>query len=264
MEDDPLRHGYFLPLREGRFGATPHVGGAWFADEQHIAPMLGLLTHLVEVDRDERRGDGLVVARLSFDILGRVGMEDVTTRVGVVRPGRNVELVEAAASQHGRDAVMLRAWLMKPGPTEALAATPLSTIPAPEDLAPWDPTRVWPGGLIDSIEVRRLEHEPGRAQFWIRTPVPLVAGTPSSRLAYAAGLLDIANGMTVRADPTEVAFPNVDLTAHFFAVPVGDWIGFDTSVSFGGGGIGVTTSIIHDRRGPVGAMSQMLTVRPLS
>src|SRR5690606_34327047 len=101
---------YFVPTGDGRFTATAHVGGAWYADEQHIAPLLGLLTHLVEVDRDERRGDGLVVGRLSFDILGRVGMDEVVTAVRTLRPGRSVELVEVVASQHDHDVVLLRAW----------------------------------------------------------------------------------------------------------------------------------------------------------
>ena len=63
-------------------------------------------------------------------------------------------------------------------------------------------------------------------------------------------------------DPREVAFPNLDLTAHVFAEPVGEWIGFDTTVSIGPGGIGLTHSIIHDETGPVGVLCQILTVRP--
>lgn len=68
--------------------------------------------------------------------------------------------------------------------------------------------------------------------------------------------------MTVRADPRTVAFPNVDLTAHFFTAPAGGWVGFDTTVSFGPDGLGVTNSVLHDERGPVGTLAQLLTVRP--
>ncbi len=39
--------------------------------------------------------------------------------------------------------------------------------------------------------------------------------------------------MTVRVDPRTVAFPNVDLTAHLFVAPRGEWLGFDTTVCFG-------------------------------
>lgn len=40
--------------------------------------------------------------------------------------------------------------------------------------------------------------------------------------AWAIELLDIANGLAVRAEPAEVSFPNIDLTAHLFAEPSGD------------------------------------------
>jgi hypothetical protein len=63
-------------------------------------------------------------------------------------------------------------------------------------------------------------------------------------------------------DPREVAFPNLDLTAHLFAQPRGEWIGFDTAVSFGPTGVGVTSSVLHDISGPIGTMAQVLTIRP--
>ena len=253
---------YFERVGASAFRATGHVSGAWDPGDQHIAPALGLLVHLVERDRDRRRGDGLVVARLSFDILGTVPVDVVDTTVTVVRPGRSIELVEATLGHDGRAAVLLRAWLLRPGDTTELYAAPLPGIPAPADMPAWDPSTVWPGGFIASAEVRRTQLEPGRAAFWVRTPLPLVADEPVSRLAAAAGLFDIANGMTVRVSPAQVAFPNVDLTAHLFAQPRGDWIGFDTTVCFGPAGVGLTSSVLHDVGGPIGTMSQILTVRP--
>ena len=126
----------------------------------------------------------------------------------------------------------------------------------------WDGATVWSGGFIASVEVRRRELEPGRAAFWVRTPVPLIEGDDVGGLASAAGLLDIANGLAVRVDPREVAFPNLDLTAHLFRQPAGGWLGFDTTVSFGPDGAGLTSSVLHDTDGPFGTMSQILTVRP--
>ena len=96
----------------------------------------------------------------------------------------------------------------------------------------------------------------------MRSRTTLLDGEEVSELARLVGLLDIANGMTVRVDPQAVAFPNVDLTAHFFTEPVGEWVGFDTTVSFGPSGLGLTASVIHDERGPVGTLAQSLTVRP--
>jgi hypothetical protein len=121
---------------------------------------------------------------------------------------------------------------------------------------------VWPGGFIASAEVRRQQIEPGRASYWVRTPLPLIQDEDDSRLVSVAGVLDIANGMTVRVNLDDVSFPNVDLTVHLFAEPRGEWIGFDTTVSFGPSGLGLTSSVIHDLHGPVGTAAQLLTVRP--
>ena len=253
---------YFERVDEACFQATHHVSGAWDTGQQHIAPALGLLAHAVEVDRDARRSDGLAIGRLSYDILGTIPVDVVEVDVRVVRPGRTIELVEAVLRHGGRDAVLLRAWLMQRADNAVLEATSFPSIAPPADMPVWDPSSVWPGGFIASAEVRRSQAEPGRASFWVRTGLPLIAGETVSELARVAGLLDIANGMTVRADPGDVAFPNLDLTAHLFAEPCGEWIGFDTTVSFGAHGLGLTSSVIHDTSGPIGTVSQILTVRP--
>lgn len=253
---------YFERTGKQTFRATEHVGGAWDTATQHIASALGLMAHCVELDRDDRRADGLVLGRLSYDILGVVPVEEVEIEVEVLRPGRTIELVQATLAHAGRAVVVLRAWLLQPGETAAIAGTALPSIAPPEAMEPWDPTTVWAGGFIASAEVRRGPYTPGRAAFWVRTEHELVAGEPVSRLARFAGLFDIANGMAVRADPGEVAFPNIDLTAHLFRRPAGEWLGFDTSVSFGPSGLGLTSSVLHDQDGPFGTVAQVLTVRP--
>ncbi len=250
---------YFERVGDAAYRATEQVGGAWDTATQHIAPALGLLVHVVE---RERRTNELVVGRLSYDILGTIPIDVVEIDVRVVRPGRTVELVEAVLGHGGRSAVLLRAWLMRPGDTSALRGTAYPGITPAEDMPAWDPSSVWPGGFIASAEVRREQVEPGRTAFWVRTPVRLIDTEDVSPLARAAGLFDIANGMTVRADPKEVAFPNVDLTAHLFGKPSGDWLGFDTTVTFGGTGIGLTSSVLHDATGPIGTLAQILTLRP--
>jgi hypothetical protein len=256
---------YFVQVAATTFAPTQHVSGAWNADEQHIAPAFGLLAHMVEADRDRRRDDGLVISRLSYDILGTVPMDEVEVAVRVLRHGKTIELVEAVLSHHQRPAVLLRAWLLRPGNTSPHAASDLPMIPAPNEVPAWDPTTVWPGGYIASTEVHRAETRPGRAVFWVRSNLPLLeaeAHPLASRTATAAGHLDIANGMTVRGDPRDLAFPNIDLTAHLFRPPSGDWLGFDTTVSFGPTGQGLTSSVLHDLAGPFGTMAQALTVRP--
>lgn len=252
---------YFTRLSNTDFRATEHTGGAWSVSEQHIAPAMGLLTHVIELDC-ARRDIGFKIGRLAFDILGVIPIDAVQTEVRSLRSGRTIELVEATMLHNGRPALKARAWLVKPNDTRPIEGNTIRPIPGRETMQPWDATTVWPGGFIATIDVRRASEGPGRAAYWARANYPLLDGEPVSPLARFASLFDIANGMAVRAAPTEVAFPNLDLTAHLFAAPRGDWLGFDTSVSFGAEGIGLTSSTIYDEAGPIGTLAQMLTLRP--
>ena len=45
---------YFERAGPSSFRTTEQMTGAWTPDEIHIAPALGLLAHLVEIDRDGR------------------------------------------------------------------------------------------------------------------------------------------------------------------------------------------------------------------
>ncbi|MDN4504806.1 thioesterase family protein [Dietzia maris] len=253
---------YFDRLGPDRFRPTEHVSGAWDESTQHIGPALGLLVRSVEFDLAARRDDPMVVSRLSYELLGVVPMDIVDIRVEVVRPGRTIELVEATCGHGERTGIRLRAWLQQPRDTEAIAGAGFDPIPPPERMEPWDPTTIWRGGYLASVEVRRISDGPGRSRYWVRTGVPLLTGEDVSALARMAALFDIANGMAVRADPTSVHYPNIDLTAHLTRPPAGEWLGFDTRVTFGPGGLGLTSSVIHDEAGPLGTVAQSLTVRP--
>ena len=133
----------FVRLDACTFRATEHTSGAWDTADQHVAPAMGLLAHLVETDRDARRDDGLVLARLSYDVLGTMPVGEVTARVGVLRAGRTIELVEAALASGGRDALRLRAWLLLPRDTQPLAGSAHPHLPPPDALPVWNPTAVW-------------------------------------------------------------------------------------------------------------------------
>jgi hypothetical protein len=253
---------YFHRIDTRRFLAAPLVGGAWNISEQHVAPALGLIAHAMERHHAAGREAPLRLSRLSFDIFGVMPIGEVAIVCSTIRAGRTIELVEARLDCEGRTAILARGWFVQRLDTAALSGSSFLPIAPVGNMPPWTYEEIWAGAFVRSIEVRRIEREPGRAQGWIRTPHMLLEGEPVSALAHAVGLLDLANGLTPRADPGRAAFPNLDLTASFFRAPQGDWLGFDTTVSFGPDGIGLTHSVIHDAEGPVGTVSQSLTIRP--
>lgn len=254
---------YFERLAEtpdggGRFRATAHTGGGWNPAEQHIAPTVGLVTHCLA-----RAGAGAPVQRLAVDILGVIGIDEVTVVVEPVRPGRTIELVEARVSWAGRDVVRARAWRLAGSDTAAAAGTPEAPLPPRDELAAWDMSAGWPGGYIASLEVRHRDVGPGRAQAWLRSDVELLDGEEVGGLARFLALADTANGLVQGPDRRGWFYPNVDLTAHLFREPTGPWVGMDTSVSWGPGGHGLTATVLHDEAGPVGRVAQLCTLRRL-
>ncbi|MET8628986.1 thioesterase family protein [Kitasatospora sp. NPDC004669] len=255
---------YYHRTGEQRYKPTAHAQGAWHPDEQHFSPVGGLIAHAIDRHRADRPADGLALARISYDILGLIALDECEITVETVRPGRTIELVEAVATIGGRAAVRARAWYLAELDTTAVAGTHDERLPAPEEFDPWAMSGRWGGGYIASIDVRRRSTAPGRAAAWISTPLELVAGEPSSLHASFIALVDTANGIAVRQDPTEWMFPNTDLTIHFHRRPEGRWTGLDTSVTFGPAGHGVTSTVLHDVHGPVGRAEQILTVRPLT
>src|SRR3954469_14004622 len=94
MADAP--ESFFIPLGEGRYQPTIHTEGAWQPGEQHMAPVSGLIVHMVErYVATHFADDGLQIARLSFEILGMIRSADMQISVDVVRPGRTIQLLEA-------------------------------------------------------------------------------------------------------------------------------------------------------------------------
>jgi hypothetical protein len=255
---------YYEPMDEHRYKPTAHAGGAWSTDEQHFSPLGGLVVHALDRHRAAEGDDGLVLSRISYDILGRLALDECEIEVETVRPGRTIELLEAVVRIAGRPVVRARAWFLARLDTSAVAGGPDDRLTPPEALAPWPLSGLWPGGYIASLDVRPVSPpRPGRTTAWVSTPLDLVAGTRVSPLASYLALVDTANGIAVRQPPTEWMFPNVDLAVHLHRQPRGSWTGLDTTVTFGPSGQGVTGTVLHDVDGPVGHAQQILTVRPL-
>lgn len=250
---------YYRRQDGNTFVPSLHVQGAWRDDEQHMAPVGGLLAHCIE--RHDPRPD-LQLARISYDILGMIPLQPTTVEVRTLRPGRSIELVEAVAVIEGRPRVSARAWRLAEFDSTEVAGHDIDPMPAPEDLPEWPISELWGGAYIDGLEFRTAEgRRPGRSRTWLRSGVPIVDREQATPTAHFLRLADTANGVATRLSPHEWAFPNVDITIHLHRGPVVGWMGLDTHVTIGPRGHGLTSTVLHDEAGPVGTIQQMLTIR---
>lgn len=262
MTDNPEPRAFFVALGDGRYQPTSHASGAWSDDELHLSPVAGLLAHHMDHWRRENGVDDKLVGRISIDVLGQIGRSELQLETRNIRPGRTIELLETTATINGRLTLVARTWLLSPGETSTVAGTEFDRIEGPDALKPFALNHRWPGGYIRALTMRQVgDAHPGRNRAWLTTDVALVDGEESSAVASTVKLVDTANGIAVREKPTEWMYPNLDLSIHFFRQPVGEWVGFDTTVSFGSTGQGLTSTVLHDLIGPVGTVQQVLTVR---
>lgn len=254
---------YFQKLSPGKYQSTVHAQGAWNPQEQHMAPVAGLLVKALE---QFQAREGMRLTRFNFDILGMIPGGQFVIETSMLRAGKTIELLQAEFISVGRVAVRLTAWRMRTLNTDAVAACEDTPMGTPADAKAWDGMAMWPGGFIESLEIRVLDgYRPGRGRAWLKAGYPLVADEAGTDLSSLLGVADTANCIVARAKPGPggYMFPNVDLSIHVYREPVGQWLGLDTQVTFGHDGIGLTSSVLHDVAGPFGRSEQTLTIRPL-
>ena len=251
---------FYEPLAGGRFRSTPHTRGPWDPAFQHAGPPAALLGRALE-RCDARRG--MVLARLTYEILRPVPVAELEVTAGVVRPGRSVELLEGELHAHGQPVMTVRAWrvLAASAPTAAADVPPP---PRPAEATP-PPGALEGFGYGHAVELRFAAGgwgEPGPATVWTRLRVPVVAGEEPTGLQRVLAVADSGNGVSAVLPLTEWLFINPELTVHVRRQPRGEWICLDAETTIAEGGTGLARSVLSDEDGPVAHGAQSLLVMP--
>lgn len=263
-EQDPQPQAFYRRIDDTTFHPTRHAQGVWREYEQHMGPASGLLAHALETVHP--RTD-LQLCRISYEILGVIAAGDTEITVEVVKPGRTVEMLQALLTVDGRTAIRATGWRLAAFDTTSVAGGGSAPLAGPHDWPRWAEADRWPGGYIESLDVRMgPDSVPGHGQAWLRTGKTLIDGEPVSDLVAFTTLVDTANGIAGRLDPRTWMFPNTDLTIHYFRSPRfpdpdEGWVGLDSSAAVGPDGVGLTSTTLHDGYGSVGRAEQILTVR---
>ena len=252
---------FYVPDGDG-FHSTELTRGPWDPGSQHAGPPCALLGRTLDGAGGLERAQ---LARVTYEILRPVPIARLEATAAVVRPGRNVELVEGALTHEGEDVIRARAWRIRTAEVAADGHAPEpQPIPAPgtAESKPFFPTG-WDVGYHSAMEVRFVEGgftEPGPARAWMRMRVALVEGeepAPRDRVLVAA---DSGNGVSAPLDYHRFVFINTDLTVNLRRLPEGEWVCLDAVTYADRHGIGMSDTTLHDERGMIGRATQALLI----
>src|SRR5690349_20129183 len=95
---------FFIQETTDLFIPTEFTRGPWNMSAQHGAPPAALLGRAL--DRDPQKQ----IAHIAFDILKPVPVAPLTVKTNIVKPGKRVELVEAALISDGHPVMRAKAW----------------------------------------------------------------------------------------------------------------------------------------------------------
>ncbi|CAM3485088.1 thioesterase family protein [Nocardioides dubius] len=252
------------------FVATEHTASPWGAEMQHGGPVAGLLTRALEHHGARAHAR---LSRITIDLLGAVPLGTLRVRVAVLRPGRRIELLgaelEADVDGTWRPVARAQAWRLATQDTSGVVNDPFPHPVMPEhDVAGTDilPAAWQVAGFVPTLRWRAEEGlranrgEP--TTVWLHLTLPLVAGEPTSPLAAALTIADVANGVGARLDPSTHTFLNTEMTVHLYRPPSGEWFGLEAETAIGPDGVGLSQALMHDTLGPIGRISQSLLVEP--
>ena len=242
------------------FVATRAASSPWDARMQHGGPPTALIAHAIAAAHPR---DDVRIARVASEFLGAIPLGTMRVRTRVARPGKRIEMIEAAIEIDGRDAVSARVWRIA---TQATGSVPPGvTPPEPVPPIPSSPPPV-PGwmsfGYGQATEWRYLHGGGvlGPAAVWTRPRVPLVAGETTSPVEKAILVADSANGISAELPMAEWLFVPPSLSLAFERYPAGEWVLLDARTTLASDGIGATTLKLADERGWLAYGTQALFI----
>jgi len=250
---------------EDLFRPTGLTRGPWDPAFQHAGPPAALLAGAVERAAAVVPGQA---GRLGYDILRPIPLAPhrITTRT--LRPGRNVEQIEATLSDAGSGDELMRltAWRLRREELELPAGTGEPDPPPPPPAGGTSSLPAFwtePVAYHAALDWRFVDGDfdaPGPATAWTRLRVPVVADEPASPLERLLVMADAASGISHVLDWTRWVFINVELGIHLERPPEGEWMAMDAVTRLGPAGAGLCTSVLSDERGRVGVSTQTLRV----
>lgn len=236
----------------------PLTVGPWSPDAQHGGAVSALLAGAVE------SGDpAMPVVRLTVELVRPAPLTPLRVTTEVVRPGRNVQLVDAYLWSGETEVARARGLRIRRTAMDVPVDRSGPPGPPPDADEVSAPSGVVRTAFADAVDMHFLKgswDELGPVTLWTRLRVAVVDGRATSPLQRTAAAADFANGISRVLDFQTHTFINPDLTVALAREPEGEWIGFDMVSRLSGDGFGQAESQVFDVVGPVGRSVQSLLV----
>ena len=260
MVTEGLPEAFYRADGPGRYIPTEATTSPWDFSSQQGGPPTALAAHCIDAISG---GEGRRLARISVEFLGAIPRRPMDVAVTVIRPGRRVQLSEAALSVDGRDVVLARAWHIA---TSTGSPSPPAVVAA-DEVPGEQPQEYFPGlhdwGYGQAIDWRFITGsfaEPGPATVWTRLRIPFLAGEPTTGLQRALVVADAANGLSGELPLTSWWFIPPGISVALIRHPAGEWVRLTAQTRRAADGIGLTTGQLGDREGYVGDVAQPLMI----
>ena len=248
--------------REGAsFVPTEAAGSPWSRETLHGGAACGLLARAIEGAAPDT---SFSLVRLTVDLFRPIPRAPLRIEVSPARAGRRVHSVAAALYAGDVEITRASALLVRRDEAAEPGAELDPPPPGPEGIAT---TGLVPGGMQGfpsgfhtTVECRWVSRGPSAPPCaWLRLPIPLVAGEPTTPLQHAAALSDFANALASfsrRAQGLGAGYINADVTLYLARTPAAGWIALQSEHRSERSGIGFVDVGLHDERGRLGRIVQ--------
>lgn len=255
--------GLFVP---GDKAASP-----WGAGLLHGGAPAALLAHGVE---QAKANPALFVSRLTIDLFRPVPKAPLELRTKEIRTGRRIQVLESSLWHEDVETCRATALLLMPSEVSLPETARFrgERLPGPAgietgSLVPAAMRRPgMPEGLHTAIEVKRITPpnmgSGGRQTAWIRFPMAIVGGQPTTPLMRVAGTADFGNGLANIRVNESAGFINADINVHLHREARGEWVCLDAHSAAEPHGLGMIVTTVYDEDGPIGHCVQSTMANP--
>lgn len=248
--------------KEGeQFVPTEAAGSPWSRETLHGGAACGLLVRAIEGAAPDA---SFSLARLTVDLFRPIPRAPLRVEVSASRAGRRVHSVAAALFAGDVEIARASALLVRRNEAAESGADLGKPPPGPEGIVTTGlvPERLagFPTGFHTTVECRWVSRGGGaRPCVWMRLPIPLVAGEPTTPLQHAAALSDFANALASlarREAGLAAGYINADVTLYLARAPAAGWIALESEHRSEQSGVGFVDVGLHDSIGRLGRVAQ--------